>query len=425
MTSKSKHNFTQAYAIMITVLLLVLMVACAPQAAPKPAADSTAPQPDVELSVVLLYDVTGPSGAGTTVEVKGANAMCDWLNATKYVPGIKLKWRVLDTAGDAAKSLAAYKQVVGEAKPPVCLQAQTGSGSVVADSVNKDKIPMFMSGTPPSLVTRPPGYIFFYNPYFPDMTGAYIDWFMKNWKKPTPPTFAWLTWDIPTGRVVISPEIEAYIKDKGIKIVPGEYVPAAPSDTSSNLARLKAAGVDFTYGGMQAEPAAVIYKDLAKMGMVGTMQLGWAYFAGLDQVITYTGATAVEGSVETTPLATQADFQKSPLAALYKPEMNLSASQQPYFILGAKRAGIVAEGIRLAAASVGPQKVDKDAVYQALQTIKDFDPWGISPPVTFSATNRIASRIVWIEQAKDGKLIYADKGIVAPDLVPGGKDVPK
>jgi ABC-type branched-subunit amino acid transport system substrate-binding protein len=425
MGNKGKHKVT--YITMLVLMVLVILVGCAPQATPAPSTTPVTSKPKVEVLWVQLGDLTGTAGAGGTLDAKGVYAMMDWLNSQNYVPGVTLKAKVMDTSSDAAKSMAAYKQVMGETPKPVCLELLTSAiAGSVAGNIAADKIPSFCTGTPLALANQPPGYIFFYNPYYPNQAGCYIDWFMKNWKKSTPPTFAWLTWDIVSGRVMMSNEIDAYIKSKGIKVVPGEFIPGAPSDTTSNLARLKAAGVDFTYGGMQPEAAAVIYKDMDKLGMVGSMTVGWLYFMSLAQLINYVTPRVAEGSVVTTVFATTSELKQLPIAkALIKPAENLNDAQIGGILVGAKRAGIIAEGIRLAATKVGPDKVDSAAVYEALQTIKNFDPWGVSPLVSFSATNRIAAPVLWVQQAKDGQVVYADKAASVPDLLPGGKDVPK
>jgi ABC-type branched-subunit amino acid transport system substrate-binding protein len=424
---KNTH-ITNLSAVLLLVMVLVLIAGCAQPAPAAPGKGTpAATKPKVEILWVQLGDLTGTAGAGGTLDAKGVNAMMDYLNAQNYIPGATLKAKIVDTSSDAAKTMAGYKQVIGDSPKPVAIELLTSAIAIaVAQNVNADKIPSFSTGTPQALATMPPGYIFFFNPYYPNQTGCYVDWFMKNWKKSTPPTFAWLTWDIASGRVVISPEVEAYIKSKGIKMVPGEYLPGAPSDTTGNMARLKAAGVDFTYGGMQPEPAAVMYKDMDKLGMVGTMTVGWTYFMNLGQLINYVGPKLAEGSVVTTVFATTDELKELPLAkAIIKPEDKLNDGQIGGVITGAKRAGVIAEGIRLAAAKVGADKVDSAAVYAALQTMTNFDPWGVSPAVSFSATNRIATNKLWIQQVQNGKIVYADKNASVPDLLPGGKDVPK
>ena len=59
-------------------------------------------------------------------------------------------------------------------------------------------------------------------------------------------------------------------------------------------------------------------------------------------------------------------------------------------------------GIKRAVADVGVEKLDGEAVYQALQTIKDFAP-GTMLPVTFDAERRDGCRHQLLYQIRDGQ----------------------
>jgi len=85
---------------------------------------------------------------------------------------------------------------------------------------------------------------------------------------------------------------------------------------------------------------------------------------------------------------------------------------------------IAIEAVRLAAEKVGPDKVDGQAVYDALVNMKGFDAWGTSPPISYSATRRVGMDSVDIQTVENEKAV--SKGFVmTPDLLPGGKDVPR
>jgi hypothetical protein len=59
----------------------------------------------------------------------------------------------------------------------------------------------------------------------------------------------------------------------------------------------------------------------------------------------------------------------------------------------------------MAAAGVGPDKVDGQAVYNALTRMNQFDAWGTSPPVSYSKTRRVGMDSVDIQAIVNQKTI--------------------
>ena len=62
-------------------------------------------------------------------------------------------------------------------------------------------------------------------------------------------------------------------------------------------------------------------------------------------------------------------------------------------------------GGQKAAAEVGPDKVDGQAVYNALVNMKDFDAWGTSPPIGYSETRRVGMDSVDIQAVENQKTV--------------------
>ena len=112
-----------------------------------------------------------------------------------------------------------------------------------------------------------------------NQAGAFIDYFMaKIWKKKTKPKFSWLTWDHPAGRAPITPEVEAYIKSKGVEIVGAEFIPMVPTDMTPQLLRLKRKKVDVVYGCAYHNAYAVVLKDAKKLGLRRKFTIGCMYW---------------------------------------------------------------------------------------------------------------------------------------------------
>jgi hypothetical protein len=56
--------------------------------------------------------------------------------------------------------------------------------------------------------------------------------------------------------------------------------------------------------------------------------------------------------------------------------------------------------------------------------MKGFDAWGTSPPISYSETRRVGMDSVEI-QTVENQLLISKGFFPIPDLLPGGKDVPK
>jgi hypothetical protein len=82
------------------------------------------------------------------------------------------------------------------------------------------------------------------------------------------------------------------------------------------------------------------------------------------------------------------------------------------------------EVIKDAAKAVGAKNVDGKAVYDALTRMKNFDLWGLGPPVSFSKSRRYGMDQVMIHRYENQKFKFVEL-YPTPELHPGGRDVPK
>ena len=372
-----------------------------------------------------LPHFTGAYGATQASFAFAQEDAIEWANSVNYVPGAELKLTWVDGGTNPVHSLGGFKKMIAERpKPVVIIGESTGIGTALVKWHAKAKVPDVEGGMSQAMID-PPSWTFCQPPPYASQFGAWVDYFLENiWKKKRPPKFAWLTWDNPFGRAPMTKEAEAYLKSKGIKIVGAEFIPNVPSNTIAQCMRLKESGADFTFGGMYPSALSVVLKDMEKLGMTGTITIGLSYACNLGELIKYVGPLA--NGVHITGINTLIDDwgKKCPMVLeMYVKKNRKGTNKWGYGNCWSKFA-IAVEAVKMAAKAVGADKVDGTAVYDALVKMRNFDAWGISPPISYSKTRRVGMNSVDIQAIVNQRAV--SKGLFpTPDLLPGGKDVPK
>ncbi len=376
------------------------------------------------IAIGHLPHFTGAYGATQASFAPAQEDAIEWANSVNYVKGAELKLVWVDGGTDPAKSLAGFKKMVaGNPAPVVIIGESTGIGTALVKMHAKAKIPDVEGGMSLAMID-PPSWTFCQPPPYVNQFGAWVDYYLKHiWKGPGKPKFAWLTWDNPFGKSPMTKEADLYLQSKGIEIVAREFIPNVPSNTIAQAMRLKRSGANFTYGGMYPSALSVVLKDMEKIGMTGTVSIGMSYATNIAELIGYVGPLA--NGVHITSIVTLVDEwpEKSPMVQEMYDKKKRTTNKWGYGNCWSKFA-IAIEAVRLAAEKVGPDKVNGQAVYDALVNMKGFDAWGTSPPISYSATRRVGMDSVDIQAVENEKAV--SKGFVmTPDLLPGGKDVPR
>jgi branched-chain amino acid transport system substrate-binding protein len=376
------------------------------------------------IAIGHLPHFTGAYGATQAPFAAAQEDAIEWANSVNYVKGATLKLIWVDGGTDPSKSLAGFKKMIAEKPAPaVIIGESTGIGTALVKMHAKAKIPDVEGGMSLAMID-PPSWTFCQPPPYVNQFGAWVDYYLKHiWKGSGKPKFAWLTWDNPFGKSPMTKEADLYLKSKGIEIVAREFIPNVPSNTTSQVMRLKKSGANFTFGGMYPSALSVVLKDMEKMGMTGKVSIGMSYATNLDELVGYVGPLA--NGVHITSIGTLVNewSKKCPMVQEMYDKKNRKDNKWAYGNCWSKFA-IAIEAVRLAAEKVGPDKVDGQAVYDALVNMKGFDGWGTGPPISYSETRRVGMDSVDIQAVENEKVV--SKGFaMAPDLLPGGKDVPK
>ena len=420
---KSRRIFGVVSSTMMVVLLAILTIAlaCAPAEKPAP------PKEKVKVVYAEIPNTTGAYAAAQSFIPDMSKAIIDYINESNYIPGVEIVQKWLDGGTDTAKAVTAYKRLSSETpKPAVMVIWATPHSIALKDQFHRDEIPHIVNGFHNDYLD-PQRWIFVMTTDYPSQCGAWVDWFLENWKGSTPPKFAELTWDNAFGRGQVTPEVAAYIESKGVEIVAREYIPMVPADTTTHLLRIKEGGADFAFGGMYASSLAVVLKDMDKLGILGKVKIGMAWPLIAPELIDYVGAKADGVSqVSIFEIPDRWPTLAPRVQELYLSNKELfdkvTQTRVPYV---AVYNILAADAIKAAAEKVGAENVNGRAVYDQLITFKDYNYWGLGQKTTWSETQRLGGQVIGISEIKDGKVTSVAENLRVPSLYEGGKDVPK
>ena len=419
-------------------VIVAAAVVCLALAWPAPGLAAEKAEKKVDIVISGLYDLTGPYSGVHQLFVKAAKDYVTWANQEGVCPGANIVVDVVDIAADANKTVVAFQRAASKKPRAVISTGGFASHCTVAcmQLAKRLKIPIISGSSARSIVT-PPGWTFSIQGCYEGMVGCAGDWVIANWKPDSQdawirkhyedrkPRLAIIGWDNTFGRAFDQPETRAYLKKIGVDFVGAEYIPMSPADTSAQLIRLvKEKKADFLYLGMYPSSHAVILKDAARLGLRDKFQDFSFWASSIEQVQTQVKELA-ERSMEITgykmlvseweiPYMVEA-FKKSKLPPVYG----------TYYAAAAAYFDLYTEAIRRAAAKVGPGKVDGAAVYQALITMKSYKPRLYNSTCSYSKTKMVGPDTATMYQIQGGKVVNLANDLHVPDLLPGGKDVPK
>jgi ABC-type branched-subunit amino acid transport system substrate-binding protein len=380
--------------------------------APRHCAGAEAPKP-VEVTVGVLADMTGPYAPMWPPFEESFKLVDKWLNASHFLPGVKIKWMILDHGHEAGKIISVYKQI-RDAKAAIIISNSSIDGSALKKMVSDDRIPMVCQGSTQTLVD-PPGWVFCLPPLYSDQAGAFMDWILSSAQKDKKPQLAILTWDTAAGRGAITPEVRKYAKMKGVDIVAEEFIPRAPLEATNELMRIKNAGAEYTFGVLHASPLSVVLKDAQRLGMIGKIKFATSYAINMYELIKYAGPLS-EGFLS--PQWFAAAPEKVP-PAIYK-TLGMDLPKDPLLIQG---AGLIWTEMMVSFRAMkdildkkGAKGITGPDMFEALKQIKNEECLGWSTPLSFGENDRVgADWMIVNEIYKGGVRIIGDR-IKVPDV---------
>jgi branched-chain amino acid transport system substrate-binding protein len=401
---KSRKLGISLLAVALTAVLLI--TACAP-----------GPPPE-EQKVVKIGYIAPLTGGPAAIMQTGWRNFEDWLTYYKEVgtPGLELPDGVTvelvwaDSSFEAAKAISIYERMVDDVvffHLPSPVEAYACKTRLERD----DMAAMLMAVD--EVLMYPPGQMFTIFCTESERFAAACDWIMENWKEDRPPRIGMMGTDTATGRAA---EVmgTAYAESLGIEMLPFESIPYLPLDASPQLLRLAEEGADVIY--MQAHwgSSPPVLRDAQRLGLVGKIRFAGATEDGIGVSMLDMGPAA-EGFFQTKNFPW---YEEVPIVYDIFRMREGRLDTQGGVACTLQYGPVTVEAIKIAIEQVGYENLDGRAVKEAFYSIKDFDPYDLGRPVTYTREDNRGSPMVRIYEIQGGRVVPATDWRDAHMLVP-------
>ncbi|HCO12418.1 MAG TPA: ABC transporter substrate-binding protein [Desulfonauticus sp.] len=350
-----------------------------------------------EIKIGVLSDLSGPTSAVGRPYAKGILDCVKYLNSQGGIAGYKIKAIQVDYAYNAQQAISAYKRFVNKEKIVALQGWGTQDTEALTRFVAKDKIPTFSASYSAHLTDpKKAPYNFFIAADYSTQIRAALKFFKENWKEPRAPRLAFIYPDHPYGLAPI-PAAKEYAQEIGYEIVGEENVSLKAIDATTQLLSLKKKNPDYVWIGGTTPSTAVILKDAKKLNFSPVFFVNiW----GSDENILKLAPGACEGIYS---------LQAAAIYGQQVPGMKIIESltqgqvQMTHYIRGFASMLVMAKGIELAAQK---GQISGPAIKQALETLRNYDPLGLTPPISYFPDDHRPNMSVFIYQIKNGKFNF-------------------
>lgn len=385
-------------AICVMALAGMMLIGCGGEENPAETANEASP-----IKVGGLIDLSGPTSSVGVPYSAGLKDAVKYVNENGGIDGRMLEFNLQDTAYNVQQGLSLYKKMVNTDKV-VCIQ---GYGSAVTEALirnlAKDKIPNFSASYSAHLTDpKKAPYNFFIAADYTTQLRAALKYFHSTWTKSRAPKLALIYPDHPYGLAPIKGG-KAYAEELGFEIVGEANVSLKAIDATTELLPLKKVAPDFCWIGGTTPSTSVILKSAKNIG------LDTVFFSN------------IWGSDENLPRLAGADANgaySNQAAAVYGQdvpgmkvieELTNGEPQMTHYTRGFASVLVMVEGMKRAAAN---GEITGESIKTSLETLRDFDPMGLTPLISYFPDDHRPNMAVFIYTIKDGKLTFVKEEIL-------------
>jgi branched-chain amino acid transport system substrate-binding protein len=238
------------------------------------------------ITIFHFGDLSGPYAFITQPLLAGFGDAIAYYNAHGGICGAQLAQDYADTAGKPEEAQAAYDRYSNlDPKPDLLVLYASGDAELLRSQVEEDQIPVFISaGSVPGLYgedAASPGWIYATNPLYADQLGSFCKYVSDNADRFPEPKIGYISWPGAFGEAAFTAETQSYCKSVGVEVIetPEYFLPSA-TDISTNVQNLVDAGATILYSNSLASGPALIAKTVVDLGLEDSVQL-----AGVNWVL--------------------------------------------------------------------------------------------------------------------------------------------
>ena len=334
-----------------------------------------------------------------------------YFNEQGGINGKKIELVSVEYGFQPPRAVAAYKKFVEDDKVLLVLGYGTPDTEALRPFITKDKMP-YISGSYSGHLTDPSQ-----TPYnFPggiDYTSQiriFLNYVKETWKDTSrKPRVAFIYADNAYGRAPIEAGRQ-YAKEVGIDLVDEEIIPTILTDATSQLLTMKKKDPDFAYINTNTQWVPVVLKDSYKLGLK-TKYVVNNY--GIDERTPKLAGDAAEGVMGIQDVAYWGENVPGMKTLMdVPPASTIRTTPTPRpTCAGGCWVILAVEAIKRA----GPDP-DGESVKKALESLKDFDTWGITPPFTYTSEDHRPTNRARLVMVKGGKIVQMREVSVDRDM---------
>jgi branched-chain amino acid transport system substrate-binding protein len=357
-----------------------------------------------------LVDLTGPTSDQGKDIAQGRIDAVQYFNEQGGVKGKKLELVSVEYGFQPPRAVAAYKRFVEEDKVLLVLGYGTPDTEALRPYITKDKIP-YISGSYSGHLTDPRQ-----TPYnFPggiDYTSQiriFLNYVKETWTDTSrKPRVAFIYADNAYGRAPIEAG-RLYAKDVGVDLVDEEIIPTVLTDATSQLLTMKKKDPDYAYINTNTQWVPVVLKDSYKLGLK-TKYVVNNY--GIDERTPKLAGEAAEGVMGIQDVAYWGENVPGmkTLMEFNQKHHGGEIHASPY-MRGWLCVILSVEAIKRAGDNLTGESIKK-----ALESLKDFDTWGITPPFTYTNEDHRPTNRARLVMVKGGKIVQMKEVSVDRDM---------
>ena len=419
------------------------------------------------VTIFHFGDLSGAYAFITQPLLAGLGDAITYFNAHGGLCGASLAQDYADTGGKPEEAQAAYDRYSSlDPKPDLLLLYASGDAELLRSQVEEDQIPVLISaGSVAGLYgedAKTPGWIYATNPLYADQLGSFCKYVSENTDRFAEPKIGYISWPGAFGEAAYTPETIAYCKSVGVEVVdtPEYFLPTA-TDITTNVQNLVDAGANILYSNSLASGPAIIAKTIVDLGLEDSVQLAGVNWV-LDTSVGLLGRTvlgsdglpAVNGIVGSMPFHWWSE-RDIPGIALINEQADANKREPQNrniaYLLGWGAVDTYIEMYIQTVNRVGNlDAVDGAAIKETIESLQ-YSPLGLynfdfkGGSIRALPDNRIA-QMLFLNKTGDGPATSGEDALTvdladgtkafipiivpltdfapAPDLTPGGKDVP-
>ncbi len=352
------------------------------------------------IKVGAIFDLTGATSDVGTTYSEGLRAYVDWLNAKGGLEDRKVELVFQDYSYKVDLAEQLYSQFVQEGVVAF-MGWGTGDTEALRSRVTEDKMP-FASASFSHVLGDPEEtpYNFLLGTSYSDQFVIVLDWIKENHPAAgAPPVVALMHAPNPFGLSPYQQGGRDYAASKGIRLEAHE-MPRGSTDYTAELTKIRESGAQYVVFQNTSGPASVAMKNASDLGLKATFFcLNWC----TNEVMTQLAGPAADGLIGSVLFSPPGEGVTGlDDAAAYLAGKGSSIEQKGLlFGQGWTMMRIMLEGVRRAVAD--GKELNGENIKASIESMRDFDTGGVTPPITFGADDHHGMRGMRLYRVEGGK----------------------